>query len=122
MRWIETKMFFLFRFIRISIVFTLFAQLNLNANIEKGKDVYAQNCANCHSVNMGTGMGPDFNLVSYKRKKEDIIKYVSSPSTMFRKFGYSSNAMPELPLTPGEIKDVSEYINSLQPFKIWMKK
>ncbi len=115
-------MFFLFRLIRISIVFTLFAQLNLNANIEKGKDIYAQNCANCHSVNMGTGMGPDFNLVSYKRKKEDIIKYVSSPSTMFRKFGYSSNAMPELPLTPGEIKDVSEYINSLQPFKLWMKK
>jgi len=67
-------------------------------------------------------MGPDFNLVSYKRKKEDVVKYISSPSTMFRKFGYKSNAMPELPLRVQEIEDVSEYIDSLQPFKIWMKK
>ncbi len=104
------------------IVFILFTSLNLNANVEDGKDVYAQNCANCHSVNMGTGMGPDFNLVSYKRKKEDVVRYINSPSTMFREFGYSANAMPKLPLTPKDVQDVSEYIDSLQPFKIWMKR
>jgi len=110
------------RLITLSIISILFTTLNLNADMEKGKDIYAQNCANCHSVNMGTGMGPDFNLVSYKRKREDIVRYISSPSTIFREFGYSSNAMPELPLTPKEIEDVSKYIDSLQPFKIWMKK
>jgi mono/diheme cytochrome c family protein len=94
----------------------------LNADIENGKDVYAQNCANCHSVNMTTGMGPDFNLVSYNRKREDIVKYTMSPSTLYRKFGYDSNAMPEFPLAPQDIYDVSEYIDSLQPFKVWMKK
>ena len=104
----------------LSIICVMFT--SLEANIEDGKDAYAQNCANCHSVNMGTGMGPDFNLVSYKRKREDILRYISSPSTIFREFGYSANAMPELPLRPKEIEDVSEYIDSLQPFKIWMKK
>lgn len=38
------------------------------------------------------------------------------------KDGYDSNAMPKIPLSEEEIKDVSEYINSLQPFKVWMKK
>jgi len=107
--------------LNFSIIFGLLASLRLEASIEDGKDVYAQNCANCHSVNMGTGMGPDFNLVSYKRKRADIVRYVSSPSTVFREFGYDSNAMPELPLTPEQIENVSLYIDSLQPFKIWMK-
>jgi cytochrome c6 len=94
----------------------------LNADIEKGKDVYAQNCANCHSVSMQGGMGRDFNLVSYNRKREDIVKYISAPSMMFRQFGYSANAMPELHLKAEEIEDVSDYIDSLQPFKVWMIK
>jgi len=104
------------------LIFAVLSRLVLSADIENGKDVYAQNCANCHSVNMGTGMGPDFNMVSYSRKKENIIQYITSPSTMYREFGYSSNAMPQLPLLGQEVDDVAEYIDSLQPFKIWMKK
>lgn len=93
----------------------------LNADIENGKDVYAQNCAICHRTDMTGGMGKDFNLVSYSRRKEDIVKYVTDPSKMFRKFGYGANAMPKLPLNEQEIKDVSEFIDALQPFKEWMK-
>ena len=96
--------------------------LTLNADIENGKDVYAQNCGNCHRVDMKGGMGKDFNLVSYNRKKEDIVKYVRTPSRMFREFGYAANAMPTIPLSEEQIKDVSEYIDSLQKFKKWMKK
>ncbi len=94
----------------------------LNADIENGKDVYAQNCANCHSISMTGGMGPDFNIVSYKRKREDIVKYTMSPSSNYKKFGYDANAMPKFPLLAEDIEDVSEYIDSLQPFKVWMKK
>ncbi len=71
---------------------------------------------------MKGGMGEDFNIVSYKRKKADIVKYVRTPSKMFREFGYAANAMPKIPLSEEQIKDVSEYIDSLQKFKIWMKK
>jgi len=104
------------------LILLVLSGLTLSANIDNGKDVYAQNCANCHSVNMGTGMGPDFNMVSYSRKKENISKYIASPSSMYREFGYSANAMPQLPLLPQEIDDVVDYIDSLQPFKVWMKK
>ncbi len=100
----------------------LFVVLTLNADIENGKDVYAQNCGNCHRIDMKGGMGKDFNIVSYSRKKEDIAKYVRTPSKMFREFGYGANAMPKIPLSEKEIKDVSEYIDSIQPFKAWMKK
>jgi mono/diheme cytochrome c family protein len=99
----------------------LFVVLTLSANIQDGQDVYTQNCSNCHRVDMKGGMGKDFNLVSYNRKKEDIVKYVRSPSKMFREFGYSANAMPKIPLSEKDIKDVSEYIDSLQKFKVWMK-
>ena len=102
--------------------FIFLSTFALSANSDHGKDVYLQNCANCHSVNMGTGMGPDFNMVSYKRKKEDIKKYIISPSSEYREFGYSSNAMPELPLSPDDVDDVVDYIDELQPFKAWMKK
>ena len=94
----------------------------LNADIENGKDVYAQNCANCHSIDMKGGVGGDFNIVSYNRKKADVVKYIKEPSVMFKEFGYSANGMPKIPLTKEEIRDVSEYIDSLQPFKSWMKK
>ena len=107
----------------MKLIITLFIFVfTLSANIENGKDVYAQNCANCHRTDMKGGMGQDFNIVSYNRKKADIVKYVRTPSQMFREFGYTANAMPTLPLSEDEIKDVSEFIDSLQPFKVWMKK
>jgi len=106
---------------KLLITLSILAITILSADIENGKDVYTQNCANCHRTDMKGGMGKDFNLVSYSRRKEDIVKYVRSPSSMFRKFGYSANAMPQLPLNEQEIKDVSEFIDALQPFKEWMK-
>ncbi len=107
----------------MKLFFILFITfLALNADIEDGKDVYAQNCGNCHRVDMKGGMGKDFNIVSYTRKKEDIVKYVRTPSKMFREFGYAANAMPKIPLSEKQIADVSEYIDSLQAFKVWMKK
>ena len=106
---------------KLIIPIFLFA-LTLNADIENGKDVYAQNCANCHRVDMKGGMGEDFNIVSYNRKKEDIVKYITTPSLMYKEFGYSANAMPKIPLSKKDIRDVSEYIDSIQSFKKWMKK
>ena len=95
---------------------------NLLADIVKGKAVYAANCAICHTVNGGSALGPDFNIVSYTRKKEDIAQYAKDPYSLYKKFGYSANAMPTLPLEDHEFKDVADYIDSLQPFKKWMKK
>jgi len=89
-------------------------------DIQKGKEVYLINCANCHSITMQGSLGKDFNLVSYTRTKQDVINYAQNPDRFYKKFGYSSNAMPTLPLAQQEIIDVADFINSLQPFKKWM--
>ncbi len=104
------------------IILSLLTALNLYADAENGLEVYTTNCANCHSTKMTGGMGKDFNMVSYERKKEDIVKYITSPSRMYREFGYSANAMPRIPLSGTDIDDVAEFIADLQPFKKWMKK
>jgi len=95
---------------------------HLYADVEKGKAVYAANCAICHTINGGNAMGPDFNMVSYTRTKEEIEYYAKDPYSLAEAFGYSANAMPTLPLEDQEFKDVADYISSLQPFKKWMIK
>jgi len=104
------------------ILLALLSATLLWADVEKGKAVYAANCAICHTINGGNGMGPDFNMVSYTRTKEEIAHYAKDPYSVYKKFGYSANAMPTLPLEDQEFKDVADYISSLQPFKKWMIK
>ena len=101
---------------------TLILSTSLQADIIKGKAVYAANCAICHTVNGGNALGPDFNMVAYTRTKEEIARYAKDPYSNYAKFGYSANAMPTLPLEDQEFKDVADYISSLQPFKKWMIK
>ncbi len=107
---------------QITILLALLAGTHLLADVEKGKAVFAANCATCHTVNGGNALGPDMNIVSYTRKKKDIEQYAKDPYSLFEQFGYSANAMPTLPLEDHEFKDVADYIDSLQPFKKWMKK
>ncbi len=107
-----------------TIIITLIVLLGINvfANEENGKKIHLAYCAMCHTVNGGNAFGKDFNIVSYTRKKEDIKAYIKEPYENFERFGYSSNAMPTLPLNENDIEDVSSYIDSLQTFKVWMKK
>ncbi len=94
----------------------------LMADIVAGEKVYKENCAICHTINGGGGLGPDFNMVAYTRHKEEIEHYAKDPYSFYKSFGYSANAMPTLPLEDQQFKDVADYISSLQPFKKWMIK
>ena len=104
----------------VSLVFL--AGTQLIADVKAGEKVYKGNCAICHTINGGSALGPDFNIVSYTRHKEEIEYYAKDPYSLYETFGYSANAMPTLPLEEQEFKDVAEYISSLQPFKKWMIK
>ena len=95
---------------------------NVYADIKNGKNVYLTHCANCHSNNMSGSFGKDFNLVSYERPKDEIKQYTMQPDSLYKSCGYSSSAMPTLPLTGQEIDDIADYIDSLQPFKKSMRK
>ena len=107
---------------KIGIFLACMVATHLLADVERGKAVYVANCATCHTVNGGRALGTDFNIVSYTRKKNEIEAYAKDPYSHFKEFGYSANAMPTLPLEDQEFKDVADYIDSLQPFKKWMKK
>ena len=107
---------------KLIIGVALLTATNLLADVKAGEQVYKANCAICHTVNGGSALGPDFNIVSYTRKKSQIEQYVKDPYSLYKEFGYSANAMPTLPLEEQEFKDVAEYISSLQPFKKWMIK
>ena len=107
---------------QITILLAFLTGTTLVADIERGKAVYASNCATCHTVNGGSALGPDFNIVSYTRFKEEVEAYAKNPDDLALAFGYSASGMPTLPLEDQEFKDVADYIDSLQPFKKWMKK
>ena len=107
---------------KLLIVAALFGTIALNAEVTAGEKVYKENCAICHTITGGGGMGPDFNMVAYTRHKEEIEYYAKDPYSLYEAFGYSANAMPTLPLEDQQFKDVAEYISSLQPFKKWMIK
>jgi len=107
---------------KLILTLTLLSGTALMADVEAGEKVYKENCAICHTVNGGSALGPDFNLVSYRRHASEIENYAKDPYSMFKAFGYSANAMPTLPLEDQQFKDVAAYISSLQPFKEWMKK
>ena len=107
---------------KLLIVAALFGTIALNAEVTAGEKVYKENCAICHTITGGGGMGPDFNMVAYTRHKEEIEYYAKDPYSLYKTFGYSANAMPTLPLEDQQFKDVADYISSLQPFKKWMIK
>ena len=107
---------------KIIIACTLLATIHLFADVKAGEIVYKENCAICHTINGGNGLGPDFNMVAYTRHTEEIEHYAKDPYSLSESFGYSANAMPTLPLEDQQFKDVAEYISSLQPFKKWMIK
>jgi mono/diheme cytochrome c family protein len=93
-----------------------------SADEQRGEGIYKANCAICHTIDGRGGMGKDFNIVSYTRTKEEIVSYAKDPYSLYKKFGYSANAMPTLPLEDRDFKDVADYISSLVKFKRWMKK
>ena len=107
---------------KLIVSLAFLAGTELIADVVAGKKVYKENCAICHTINGGGGMGPDLNMVSYSRHTEEIEYYAKEPYNLFKTFGYSANAMPTLPLEDEQFKDVAEYISSLVKFKKWMKK
>jgi len=107
---------------KIIALFLVTGSIHLFADVVRGKAVYQANCAMCHTIDGRGGLGPDFNMVSYTRTREEIAHYAKDPDSWYKKFGYDANAMPTLPLEDQEITDVAEYVSSLVKFKKWMIK
>ncbi len=103
------------------LIFILFISTTIYADIQNGMKVYDVHCKTCHSINMTGGEGGDFNPISYSRTKQELYRYTLDPLGEYKNFGYAASAMPNIPLLIKDVEDVVEYVDSLQPFKKWMK-
>lgn len=100
------------KFLQITLLFTTL----LGAEQLTGKKVFETYCWGCHHQT-AMAFGPPFNQIAAKRTKGEIIAYISSPSSMYKKFGYKRSVMTQLHLTPQELDLISDYILSYKGAK-----
>ena len=72
-----------------------------NKDLNSGEKVFRAYCWGCHHQT-AMAFGPPFNEIASKRTKGEIIAYISSPSSMYKSFGYKRTVMTQLSLTPKE--------------------
>jgi len=92
-------------------VLLIIFSFSLSAQELDGKKVFETYCWGCHHQT-AMAFGPPFNQIAAKRTKGEIIAYISSPSSMYKQFGYKRTVMTQLSLTPKELDLISDYILS----------
>ena len=84
------------------------------ADAAKGEPVYkSHQCSMCHKVNGSGGKkGPDLSAVGTQRDAEWLEKYLVNPKSMLPK-----GTMPPAKVTPAELKDLCDYLQTLKGTK-----
>jgi protein SCO1/2 len=86
-----------------------------------GAAMFRTRCAACHTLGAGDGVGPDLLRVTNERSREWLTKYILGPDKMlaekdpvavalFKK--YNQVKMPNLHLTPVDVKTLLDYFQS----------
>ncbi len=83
----------------------------LFANKTSGEKVFRDYCWGCHHQT-AMAFGPPFSSIAAKRSKAEIIAYIISPKSMYKKFGYKRSVMTQLQLSNDELDAISDYILS----------
>ncbi len=95
---------------------SLFVSLSLFASDVSGEKVFKTYCWGCHHQS-AMAFGPPFSEIAKKRSKAEIMAYISSPRTMYKKFGYKRSVMTQLHLSPEELDAISDYVLSYKGAK-----
>ncbi len=82
----------------------------------EGEKVFKTYCWGCHHQT-AMAFGPPFSQIAKKRSKAEIMAYISSPKTMYKKFGYKRSVMTQLSLSSKELDAISDYILSYKGAK-----
>lgn len=90
------------------------------AGAQTGEEYFKQICAACHTIGGGTLVGPDLKGVHQRRSEQWLLEFVTSPqkkissgdpvAVALRK--EYPIAMPDLPLTEAQIKDILAYLRT----------
>jgi len=86
------------------------------ANQLDGKKVFETYCWGCHHQT-AVAFGPPFKTIAKKRTKAEIMAYIISPKSMYKKFGYKRSVMTQLNLNDDELDAISDYILSYKGAK-----
>ncbi len=89
-------------------------------SLKRGRALFEQKCAPCHSIGAGKKIGPDLSGVTERRKKEWLIKWIDNPEKMIAAgdstakeiVGGYAIRMPSVGLSKEEIDDVFGYLES----------
>lgn len=100
--------------IALGAVFVAGASRPAFADAAKGAQLYrARQCSMCHKVNGSGGKkGPDLSAIGRQRDAEWLATYLVNPKSMIPK-----GSMPPAKVTPAELKDVVEYLETLKGAK-----
>ena len=84
------------------------------ADTAKGEEVYkTHQCSMCHKVNGAGGKkGPDLSAVANTRDAAWLTKYLKNPKAVIPK-----GTMPPAKVTPAELKDLVDYLETLKGAK-----
>ncbi len=74
-----------------------------------GKKVFETYCWGCHHQT-AVAFGPPFSEIASKRTKAEIMAYIISPKSMYKKFGYKRSVMTQLDLNDDELDAISDYV------------
>ncbi|WP_457746129.1 c-type cytochrome [Sulfurimonas sp.] len=93
------------------IIFLLLFTFTLHANEPRGEKVFKTYCWGCHHQT-AMAFGPPFSQIANKRTKAEIMAYIISPKSLYKKFGYKRSVMTQLHLNDAELDAISDYILS----------
>ena len=96
------------------LVFSLTAAAPAFANAARGAELYkSHQCSMCHKVNGSGGKkGPDLSAVGTARDAAWLSKYLMNPKSMI-----PNGTMPPAKVTPDELKDLIDYLETLKGAK-----
>ena len=95
---------------KIVLLSLLLTTLLFAKNIS-GEKVFRDYCWGCHHQT-AMAFGPPFSSIADKRSKAEIMAYIISPKSMYKKFGYKRSVMTQLQLSHDELDAISDYILS----------
>jgi len=95
------------KYLLITLLFSSF----LSADNLDGKKVFETYCWGCHHQT-AMAFGPPFSQIAAKRTKTEIMAYITSPKSMYKKFGYKRTVMTQFHLNSKELDLISDYILS----------
>lgn len=90
-----------------------------NAQTATGEANFQRLCIACHTIGGGKRVGPDLQGVTTRRSEEWLLRWIASSQSMVRSGDptavallreYNNVSMPDVALSPAEIRDVLAYI------------